>query len=1238
MFDMYYEMNSKVVLIVALVVVGAILFAATKKDKNTKNILPKNWKSGEEVTLTANAIIGELEEEAMEALPPDLRPNVDDLALSDEEKTELFAILNDVTENGVLGAECSALGAKGSYSPLAASPMHSLLKKKAQLETRFRNAQRRMLSLKEKISGKIPPNLKAKMEKQIKQIEGGIKRNTAKRKRVEKQIKQLKAQEKAKAKVKTDTETKKSVDASLLVRQKRQLERQRRTLKARSRNLMKKANEIKLMENAKRISPKDALKEQKKLETQAKNIQRQLNSINKSIFMISDKIKGEKKRAAAEKKADVPRAREVKKAADRAKSAEKLLKESKAKAAQKEAEAKKGRDHKKKEVLEAKRRAEKARKMEVSHKEHDKKASLAEDARVELSKARVENEARAIAQEATQLKKEEDTIKQQMVRLKADNDSERRKISRRLKGAEGNAKKAPQFIERRFKARLEKAGLIKDDALRQRHINAARKAKEAEEERNRKYLQNQRRLALEQEENLRIKEKRQMDEYTKKVEKLRQAKYELEKRNRVVEKNLSYTTEMDAAAKVAQKQREVQQSKRSEQARASKMKQLELERKEEQEEARANAEIEKAKRDVAAKKAEAEKRRAEKRKADAERLRQKAEQAKKAREQRAIELEKGIEKITGKKSNSINLSSLDNSVLLELKVLMQASGGHPLLSRVLEMIKLKSMKNEEKESTRPSDEEFAKNFTRITGMPFGGNMEEKLHQLSTDVLEELIQYMEDVGMTREIGFLEQILSTKKLVDKFTAVASEHGVKLTAQMIHRGQVEFLQKLDIGGLDTLIDFLKSDPILSQDQSGRSQALLMKMEFMRGHKMAVMKAAAEASEEERAKKKQKQLEAIEKARQVKEEEELNKAAARLEEEKRELDKEVARVKQAVSAEKRRVEEENKREMDNIDREHEEKKKALVTKYSNKVKDREEELKAEALQKKKDIELEANVKIVEMKQAHAEKEEEVRAKATEALVSIEAEISNTEDPAVKAALSENLRVEQEARAKELEETAKSNALEQQNVVEETKLLKKEADKQIRSTLEEEKREAVEKLESEVQAIEEQKQDLIEKQEEVMEIEKEKVDLEGSIHTEVLEEEKRDVEEDREMIEEAVVEVEEETISPRLSKDGRVKLSRKVNPNGSSFIKLKVPSDLSPGQYDDVSIFLSKETMTLLTQYRKIHRKIENDSSLGDVSSDDKKVLAFAGPEFKRIMEQYVQQRKESVLARRELLVAQIS
>ena len=47
---------------------------------------------------------------------------------------------------------------------------------------------------------------------------------------------------------------------------------------------------------------------------------------------------------------------------------------------------------------------------------------------------------------------------------------------------------------------------------------------------------------------------------------------------------------------------------------------------------------------------------------------------------------------------------------------------------------------------------------------------------------------------------------------------------------------------------------------------------------------------------------------------------------------------------------------------------------------------------------------------------------------------------------------------------------------------------------------------------------------------------------------------------------------------------------------------------------------------------------TIDDVSADDKAVLASAGAEFKKIREQYVKQRTEKVLERREQLVARMT
>lgn len=56
--------NSKVVLIVALVVAGAILFATTREDESTDNPFQRKFVRRDEIALTAGVIIGELDVEA----------------------------------------------------------------------------------------------------------------------------------------------------------------------------------------------------------------------------------------------------------------------------------------------------------------------------------------------------------------------------------------------------------------------------------------------------------------------------------------------------------------------------------------------------------------------------------------------------------------------------------------------------------------------------------------------------------------------------------------------------------------------------------------------------------------------------------------------------------------------------------------------------------------------------------------------------------------------------------------------------------------------------------------------------------------------------------------------------------------------------------------------------------------------------------------------------------------------
>lgn len=83
--------------------------------------------------------------------------------------------------------------------------------------------------------------------------------------------------------------------------------------------------------------------------------------------------------------------------------------------------------------------------------------------------------------------------------------------------------------------------------------------------------------------------------------------------------------------------------------------------------------------------------------------------------------------------------------------------------------------------------------------------------------------------------------------------------------------------------------------------------------------------------------------------------------------------------------------------------------------------------------------------------------------------------------------------------------------------------------------------MESVVETIEEEKQDLIEKKEKVQEIELEKVDLEGNIQTDLLEQDKRNVEEEKKIVEETTADdVVDEAVHPRSSKEDGVTVSRK--------------------------------------------------------------------------------------------------
>ncbi|CAM9936518.1 unnamed protein product [Sphacelaria rigidula] len=310
----------------------------------------------------------------------------------------------------------------------------------------------------------------------------------------------------------------------------------------------------------------------------------------------------------------------------------------------------------------------------------------------------------------------------------------------------------------------------------------------------------------------------------------------------------------DQAAKAAQaaadqKQRELDQKKHDQQARALRQKQLDLEREKEAKRVKATAALDKAKRDAVAKKADAEKKRREHMEARARLLRHKTEEAEKAKKKQVSELEKGIEKIAGMSTDSVDLSGLDRAVLLELEVFIKASGGHRILPAIVKMIELKSKKEEEKEAQNvdaaADDEEkpmtdekihddFLNNVRRITGIEKYGLG--SMIALDMDVLEELLAYTKTLTTGRLAGFAQDVkgfIFWKKLI----TVGKQCGVMIIPGFKPE-RVDW-SGVDVMGMDKIIEFLKSEPRFGE-------RWLNVIQVVRQSKVVELAAQREAAEE--------------------------------------------------------------------------------------------------------------------------------------------------------------------------------------------------------------------------------------------------------------------------------------------------------------------------------------------------------------------------------------------------------
>ncbi|CAM9156927.1 unnamed protein product [Ectocarpus sp. 12 AP-2014] len=603
--------------------------------------------------------------------------------------------------------------------------------------------------------------------------------------------------------------------------------------------------------------------------------------------------------------------------------------------------------------------------------------------------------------------------------------------------------------------------------------------------------------------------------------------------------------------------------------------------------------------------------------------------------------EKGFERITGIKSGPdafVQIRQLDKEVIAELISFYKDDLKLPA-SGYLALSELLKQKIERENSRQPVDLAWNK-IEEMTGLQRQPDILRAIAEkddLDASVLEELQAYLETVPEMKLMAGDLSFLIPMKIVK---AVAEELDVELdmkSRQPFANVDFEAVGKV---GLDRLIEVFDSRPRM-KDHRMLSDAY-QKMVVTRQNIEARLIAQAEALEEERLRKQNEELVALEKIRAAEAEKKLQEAAEKLAQEKLRLEREAAQLAQVAAAETERLLAKQQAELVAIESEIEKEKKAVVEQIAVDVQQVEQELSDELQEKLVDAEAAAEQKVEDAKQEQAEVQEQKRIEADEALESIKAEISEAHaegsNQEIISALNDNLREEAETRQVEMQETEQAFAAEQAAVVKEAEMVKQELVQQFQVKLEEEKTQAEQKLEESVEQVESQKQELVEMQQEVHELEKQELEIEVTIQTDTLDEVHRAVEHQQEIV--ATTDADDMSIRknqphPRASKRGRVAVSKTKHADGSSAISMSVPSDLAPGEVDDISIFVSKEDGETLAMYRAAYKKIARDKSLANLSLEDKKALASGGAVFKQIREQYVRQRKGKVLRRSQSLAS---
>ena len=94
-----------------------------------------------------------------------------------------------------------------------------------------------------------------------------------------------------------------------------------------------------------------------------------------------------------------------------------------------------------------------------------------------------------------------------------------------------------------------------------------------------------------------------------------------------------------------------------------------------------------------------------------------------------------------------------------------------------------------------------------------------------------------------------------------------------------------------------------------------------------------------------------------------------------------------------------------------------------------------------------------------------------------------------------------------------------------------------------------------------------------------------------------------------------------RTDKTNRVDVEFRRKDNGSMFVDLMVPSDITPTDSDKITIFLLSESNTTLDEYQNVFNKIKSSKSLEGLSVQEISTISSAGVIFADILQSYVRQ-----------------